>query len=59
MHGIEKATPLIFLSILGILGTNLVSAIVSKEKIVKKVFGWTLVVLDIVLRRGVGYRYEA
>ncbi|MFV1917008.1 MAG: cytochrome c biogenesis CcdA family protein [Patescibacteria group bacterium] len=45
IHGVGRATPLVFLAILGILGTNMVSAIASKEKIVKKVSGWTLVLL--------------
>jgi cytochrome c-type biogenesis protein len=45
IHGIGRATPLIFLSILGMLGINAVSVIASKEKIVKKISGWSLIVL--------------
>lgn len=45
IHGVGRATPLIFLSILGMLGINVVSAVTAKEKIVKKISGWSLIVL--------------
>lgn len=45
IHGIGRATPLIFLSILGMLGVNAVTAVAGKEKIIKKITGWTLVAL--------------
>lgn len=45
IHGVGRATPLIFLAILGMLGVNAVTVISRKEKIVKKVSGWALVVL--------------
>lgn len=45
IHGIGRATPLIFLAILGILGVNAVSSIAKKTKLVKKVTGVTLIIL--------------
>jgi cytochrome c-type biogenesis protein len=45
VHGIGRATPLIFLSILGMLGVNAVTAIAKRELIVKKITGWSLIVL--------------
>ncbi len=45
IHGIGRATPLIFLTILGILGVNAVSKVAAKGAVVKKVSGWVLVVL--------------
>lgn len=45
IHGVGRATPLVFLAILGMLGVNAVTVISRKEKIVKKVSGWALVAL--------------
>lgn len=45
IHGVGRATPLIFLAILGMLGVNAVTVISSKETVVKRISGWTLVVL--------------
>ncbi|MDZ7587385.1 MAG: cytochrome c biogenesis protein CcdA [Patescibacteria group bacterium] len=45
IHGVGRATPLIFLSILGMLGVNAVTVIVGKEKIINQITGWTLVIL--------------
>lgn len=45
VHGIGRATPLIFLAILGILGVNAVSGIASKTKTVTKWTGISLVFL--------------
>lgn len=45
IHGIGRATPLVFLALLGILGVNAVSGVASKAALVKKVTGVTLVIL--------------
>lgn len=45
IHGIGRATPLIFLAILGILGVNAVGNIAKKTIVVKKVTGITLIIL--------------
>ena len=45
IHGVGRATPLIFLAILGILGVNAVGSIASKSAAVKKISGTVLVVL--------------
>ena len=45
IHGVGRATPLIFLALLGILGVNAVSGIASKTALVKKITGITLVIL--------------
>ncbi len=45
IHGVGRATPLIFLSILGIIGINATSSIMKHMTKVKKVIGWSLVVL--------------
>ncbi|GMQ95175.1 MAG: hypothetical protein BMS9Abin13_287 [Patescibacteria group bacterium] len=45
IHGIGRATPLIFLAILGILGVNAVSNIAKKTAVVTKWTGITLVLL--------------
>ncbi len=45
IHGVGRATPLIFLAILGILGVNTVSNLATKAAGVKKVTGIALVIL--------------
>lgn len=45
IHGIGRATPLVFLSILGIMGINATSSIMKHMDKVKKAIGWSLVVL--------------
>lgn len=45
IHGVGRATPLIFLAILGILGVNAVSGIAKKTVMVTKITGVTLVIL--------------
>ena len=45
VHGVGRATPLIFLTILGILGVNAVGSVASKTKTVKKWSGIALVLL--------------
>lgn len=45
IHGVGRATPLIFLAILGILGVNAVSGIAKKTVMVSKITGITLVIL--------------
>ena len=45
IHGIGRATPLLFLAILGILGVNAVSSIASKTALVSKITGISLVIL--------------
>ncbi len=45
IHGIGRATPLIFLTILGILGVNAVSKIASKTALVTKITGISLIFL--------------
>lgn len=45
IHGIGRATPLIFLAILGILGVNAVSGIAKKTAVVKKWTGISLILL--------------
>lgn len=45
VHGIGRATPLIFLAILGILGVNATGFLTSKKQAVDKLMGWALVVV--------------
>lgn len=45
IHGVGRATPLVFLSILGILGINATSSIMKHMSTVKKIIGWSLVIL--------------
>lgn len=45
IHGIGRATPLIFLAILGLLGVNAVSGIAKKTAVVKKITGISLILL--------------
>lgn len=45
IHGVGRATPLIFLTILGILGVNAISGLAKKAVAIKKVTGIVLVLL--------------
>lgn len=45
IHGLGRATPLIFLSILGLLGVNSLGWITKKKAAVDKVMGWGLVMV--------------
>ncbi len=45
VHGLGRATPLIFLSILGILGINATGWIVKKKVTVDKIMGWALIII--------------
>jgi len=45
IHGIGRATPLIFLAILGLLGVNALGWIKNKKASVDKVMGWGLVLV--------------
>lgn len=49
VHGIGRATPLIFLAILAVLGTNAISSITSKSDSIRKWTAWGLIVVGIVL----------
>ncbi len=49
IHGVGRATPLVFLSILGILGINATSSILKHMTKVKRVIGWSLVLLGAVI----------
>ncbi|MFQ5474497.1 MAG: cytochrome c biogenesis CcdA family protein [Candidatus Nanoarchaeia archaeon] len=49
IHGIGRATPLVFLSILGIIGVNATSYVMKHMTKVKKVVGWSLVLLGAVI----------
>ena len=43
IHGIGRATPLIFLAILGIIGVNATQALVRRKLTIEKLTGWLLV----------------
>jgi len=45
IHGLGRATPLIFLSILGILGVNATTSIMKHQSKIKKITGWFLIFL--------------
>lgn len=45
VHGVGRATPLIFLAILGIMGINSVKWVVAKKMLINKVMGWALIVV--------------
>ncbi len=47
VHGIGRATPLIFLSILAILGINASSWISAKREAVDKIMGWFLIIVGV------------
>lgn len=49
VHGIGRATPLVFLSLLGIMGVNVTSSIITHQMKVKKAIGWSLIVLGAVI----------
>jgi len=49
VHGVGRATPLVFLTILGMLGVNAVGGLASKTAIVSKVTGIALVLLGAVI----------
>ncbi len=43
IHGVGRATPLIFLAILGMLGVNATGFLTTKKQVVDKIMGWVLV----------------
>lgn len=43
MHGLGRATPLIFLTILAILGVNVTGFVSEKQEEIKKFSGWGLI----------------
>lgn len=43
IHGLGRATPLIFLSILGILGVNAISFVKKGSRSIEKITGWALI----------------
>ena len=45
IHGVGRATPLIFLAILGLLGINALGWIAKKKAAVDKIMGWALVTI--------------
>ncbi len=47
IHGLGRATPLIFLSILAILGINASSWIISKKQSIDKIMGWILILVGV------------
>ncbi|MFQ5573068.1 MAG: cytochrome c biogenesis CcdA family protein [Nitrosopumilaceae archaeon] len=49
IHGIGRATPLIFLSILGIIGINATSPLIEHREKVKNIIGWSLIVLGAII----------
>lgn len=49
VHGIGRATPLIFLAVVAMLGTNLLSSVQAKGKDIRKWTAWGLVIVGIVL----------
>lgn len=49
VHGIGRATPLVFLVILGILGINATSSITKRVGSIRKVTGWALIFVGAVL----------
>jgi cytochrome c-type biogenesis protein len=54
IHGLGRATPLIFLAILGMLGVNATQAILKRKLAVEKAIGWGLIgVGSIILTMGI------
>ncbi len=54
IHGLGRATPLIFLAILGMLGVNATQAVLKRKLAVEKAIGWGLIVVgSIILTMGV------
>ncbi len=49
IHGIGRATPLVFLSILGILGVNATGGLVKRRQSVERMLGWSLVFIGAVI----------
>ncbi|MBI5180497.1 MAG: cytochrome C biogenesis protein [Nitrospirae bacterium] len=49
IHGIGRATPLILLAILGILGVNATQSLVRRRLAIEKLTGWFLVVIGAVM----------
>jgi cytochrome c-type biogenesis protein len=49
IHGVGRATPLIFLAILGILGVNATQALVRRRLAIEKLTGWFLVGIGAVI----------
>jgi len=45
IHGVGRATPLIFLAILGLLGVNSLGWVSSKKASIDKIMGWGLVLV--------------
>jgi cytochrome c-type biogenesis protein len=45
IHGVGRATPLVFLAVLGMLGVNATGVLVSRREAVNKLMGWALVVV--------------
>ncbi len=46
VNGLGRALPLIFLSVLGILGVNATSSLMKRKAVVDKITGWALVVIS-------------
>jgi cytochrome c-type biogenesis protein len=54
IHGLGRATPLIFLAILGMLGVNATQALLKRKVVVEKAIGWGLIIVgSIILTMGV------
>jgi cytochrome c-type biogenesis protein len=54
IHGLGRATPLIFLAILGMLGVNATQAILKRKVAVEKAIGWGLITVgSIILTMGI------
>lgn len=49
IHGVGRATPLIFLAILAILGVNATQALIKKRVTIDKVSGWFMLVIGAVI----------
>jgi len=49
VNGVGRATPLIFLSILGIVGVNATGWLVSKKEAIDKITGWGLVFFGVII----------
>ncbi|GIU68172.1 MAG: hypothetical protein KatS3mg001_022 [Candidatus Pacearchaeota archaeon] len=49
VHGLGRATPLIFLAIFGILGVNATSSIMKHQEKIKKGVGWFLIILGAII----------
>lgn len=49
VHGLGRATPLIFLSILAIIGVNATKWVVSKKESIDKLTGWGLIIVGVIM----------